>query len=67
MQPDHGPQSPDYETPTAAAERVGVTRAYVVRLANRGDIPGAVRVGVHWMIPRNWQYTPSTRALRPAE
>jgi excisionase family DNA binding protein len=43
-----------YLTPAQSAERNGVSRAYVARLAQNGLIPGAFKVGRHWNIPAGW-------------
>lgn len=45
-----------YLTPTEAAARFRVTRAYIIRLAKAGRIPGAEKVGRHWAIPEDWVY-----------
>jgi len=53
----------DYTTVTEAAGKLGLSRAWVKRLARDGRIRGAVMVGRQWIIPAGWTYT---RTRRPA-
>ncbi|HRY19575.1 MAG TPA: hypothetical protein P5149_14375 [Candidatus Competibacteraceae bacterium] len=55
-----------YESCTEAALRVGFTRTWVKRLANRGDIPGAYRIGRAWAIPSTWEPVRQRQAKRTA-
>lgn len=42
-----------YETATAAAERLGVRESRVRQLCIAERIPGAVKVGRQWLIPKD--------------
>ena len=45
--------SEKYESVTEAAKRLGVTTRAVQKWASQGKIPGAVKLGKLWKIPKN--------------
>ena len=46
---------PHYRSVTDTARRLGLSVAWVRRLAQRGDIPGVLRIGRTWAIPTGWR------------
>lgn len=52
---------PPYLSIPEAARRLGYSRSRLHQLAAAGQIPGAIRIGRMWLIPRGYRVPPVTR------
>lgn len=50
---------------TEAARRLGVSKAWVVRLCQQGRIPGAQKIGGVWVIPVGAKIKPAVPRKSP--
>ena len=54
----------NYLSPLEYADKVGRDRSLINQLCRAGRIPGAKKMGSHWMIPENAQYPSDARIGR---